>query len=689
MSEIQYNFKSIPIIPKASDLIDIILSRTQTKTPTVTHPGYKITRIRKFYMRKVRFTYSTIEEKLDGIIKNFPKLDDIHPFYSDLINILYDRDHYKLALGSLNTAKNICQKISSDYVKLLKYGDSLYRCKQLKIAALGRMMTTLKKLNSSLSYLEQVRQHLSRLPSIDPTTRTLILSGFPNVGKSSFMNKITYADSEVQAYHFTTQSLYVGHTFYENIKWQVIDTPGILDRSLEERNIIEMQTITALAHLDACILFFIDISENCGYSIEQQVNLFSSIKPLFKNKPLVIIANKIDLRKYEDIDEKDKQLLEKVAQEHNTYLIKMSNETGNGVFDVKKAACEILLKYREVTNHGTNTKDITSLDKIYIANPKIKRDNRKREPNIPQSFIEQQKKILPKEISEEKFLREDNINLLEKKIENNYVRDYIEKNGGQGIYYKDQREEFDLKYPEEKYDIAPEIMDGKNVFDFIDPNILEKVKKLEEEENENEKNNNLNENNENDDEEESSELSEDLIEAHEKVMYNQKKIREKHLLVKNNKVPKRLIGITETEKFMENVRPDFKEKTKNVKLLGEKMRREQKEKLRKNLKKDAGINENNNNENEQELIEDEDDMDVDDADNNNNVVKRRKINNEEELKIKKIENQKKKAMERIQRKIQKDWNRKGRINDADRTIGDRRPKFFNTGKRGIGKTDWR
>ena len=83
MSTIQYNFKSIPIIPNANNLIDIILSRTQTKTPTVTHPGYKITRIRKFYMRKVRFTYSTIQEKLDGIIKNFPKLDEIHPFYSD------------------------------------------------------------------------------------------------------------------------------------------------------------------------------------------------------------------------------------------------------------------------------------------------------------------------------------------------------------------------------------------------------------------------------------------------------------------------------------------------------------------------------------------------------------------------------------------------------------------------------
>ena len=52
----------------------------------------------------------------------------------------------------------------------------------------GRMCTITKKQTASLAYLEQVRQHMSRLPSIDPTTRTLLVTGYPNVGKSSFMN---------------------------------------------------------------------------------------------------------------------------------------------------------------------------------------------------------------------------------------------------------------------------------------------------------------------------------------------------------------------------------------------------------------------------------------------------------------------------------------------------------------------
>jgi len=58
--------------------------------------------------------------------------------------------------------------------------------------------------------------------------------------------------------------LFCGHTDYKFIRWQVIDTPGLLDRPLEERNNIEMTAVTALAHLEACILYFIDISEMCG-----------------------------------------------------------------------------------------------------------------------------------------------------------------------------------------------------------------------------------------------------------------------------------------------------------------------------------------------------------------------------------------------------------------------------------------
>jgi hypothetical protein len=40
----------------------------------------------------------------------FPKFDDVHPFYADLMNVLYDKDHYKLALGQINTARHLVAK---------------------------------------------------------------------------------------------------------------------------------------------------------------------------------------------------------------------------------------------------------------------------------------------------------------------------------------------------------------------------------------------------------------------------------------------------------------------------------------------------------------------------------------------------------------------------------------------------
>merc|ERR1712013_829455 len=299
-------------------------------------------------MRKVKFTQTNFSEKLSMILTEFPKLEDIHPFYADLINVLYDKDHYKLALGQINTARHLIDSVSKDYVRLLKFGDSLYRCKQLKRAALGRMATIMRRQNQSLQYLEQVRQHLSRLPTIDPNTRTLLITGFPNVGKSSFINKITRADVEVQPYAFTTKSLYVGHTDYKYLRWQVVDTPGILDHPLEDRNTIEMQAITALAHLRAAVLYFLDPSEQCGHTLEQQKSLYDSIRPLFNNKPLIVVANKMDVVKRGELAP-EKEIIGQHILIHTVAAVQLTPFL---------AARDVLLKGRQAIAHKIGRKRV-------------------------------------------------------------------------------------------------------------------------------------------------------------------------------------------------------------------------------------------------------------------------------------------------------------------------------------------
>ena len=75
-------------------------------------------------------------------------------------------------------------------------------------------------------------------------------SSWPHQRRSrvtSFNAEVTRADVDVQPYAFTTKSLFVGHTDYKYLRWQIIDTPGLLDRPLEERNTIEMQVIFSKA----------------------------------------------------------------------------------------------------------------------------------------------------------------------------------------------------------------------------------------------------------------------------------------------------------------------------------------------------------------------------------------------------------------------------------------------------------
>ncbi|VDK81845.1 unnamed protein product [Litomosoides sigmodontis] len=465
-----YNFKKITVVPSAAELKEIVLSKTQRKTPTVVRRHFAVSRIRSFYTRKIKFLQQVLHDKLTQIIDEFPKMEEVHPFYADLMNILYDKDHYKIALGQMNTARHLIDSIAREYVRLMKYGDSLYRCKMLKRAALGRMVKLLKRQKSSFDYLEQVRQHLSRLPTIDPNTRTLILCGFPNVGKSSLMNLLTRADVEVQPYAFTTKALYVGHLDYKYLSWQVIDTPGILDQPLEERNTIEMQAITALAHLRAAVLFIMDISETCDHTIEEQIALFKSIRPLFVNKPVLIGLNKVDIVKRDELKLEKVEQLKTLDDDASLSMFEISTVTQEGVIDFRNMACNKLLMQRVENKLQSRKLTVEDgvLSRVFVAYP-VPRDDKVRAPYIPEAVVK--KKFLGNNNLKNEKIGE--IRKLERQIELEMQDEYI----------LDLKKHYLLKSDEEKYDAVPEIWEGHNIADFVASNIqdmLESIRKEEE-----------------------------------------------------------------------------------------------------------------------------------------------------------------------------------------------------------------
>lgn len=79
-------------------------------------------------------------QKLSGQVRRFPNTVPLQ-----LLSKVKDSYIFLFTFSS----------VAKDYVRLMKYGDSLYRCKQLKRAALGRMCTIIRRQKQSLEYLEQ------------------------------------------------------------------------------------------------------------------------------------------------------------------------------------------------------------------------------------------------------------------------------------------------------------------------------------------------------------------------------------------------------------------------------------------------------------------------------------------------------------------------------------------------------
>ncbi len=117
---------------------------------------------------------------------------------------------------------------------------------------------------------------------------TVALVGFPSVGKSTLLNKITNAQSEVAAYKFTTLTCVPGLMEYRGAKIQVLDLPGLIkDASKGKGRGREVLSVVRSADL---ILLMIDVFEtNVQVLVDE---LWTANMRLNQRPPDIVIAKK-------------------------------------------------------------------------------------------------------------------------------------------------------------------------------------------------------------------------------------------------------------------------------------------------------------------------------------------------------------------------------------------------------------
>ncbi|MFX0182805.1 MAG: GTPase [Candidatus Hodarchaeota archaeon] len=301
-------FRAIIPIPRAEKLFsmanDNVMKTSVRGTSEYVHP---LRRSRKKEATRIELLSRELRDRLFRIVEDFPRLDEetITGFYLEILDISFGLDEVKKALGSLSGAANVIWRIKREHIGDVWHAKTVLAAKGTRRAAFGRMKSVIMKLDRRLIYLESIRGRMRGMPGIDLDQPTICIAGYPNVGKSSLVNAVTSATPEIGAYPFTTKEVTFGHLVIpvyisstskrpiSQIIVQIVDTPGILDRSLEDRNEIELRAIAALKNLATAIVFIFDFTQQDA--LNSQRNLLDQISQNFRDIPLLFIWGKDDL----------------------------------------------------------------------------------------------------------------------------------------------------------------------------------------------------------------------------------------------------------------------------------------------------------------------------------------------------------------------------------------------------------
>lgn len=278
-------FETLPTHPTSEELIDKAFSRAaRAGRAKQGHDAQQ---------SMLQTAANILSDNLENVVQAWPDFDDLDPFYRELADAEAGVDELRQHLSEVTWASHKTSDIRDEYQSRLRNVDA-DGARKLRKQAFARLADVTREVSGDLSALADARQALRKLPDIKPDEPVIVVAGYPNVGKSSFVNSVTRADNEIAAYPFTTTQIHVGHVERDHIRYQLVDTPGLLDRPPEDRNAIEAQAVSALAHLADAVLVMVDASGECGFPIEVQLDLRDDIASRFGDAPVLTVANKAD-----------------------------------------------------------------------------------------------------------------------------------------------------------------------------------------------------------------------------------------------------------------------------------------------------------------------------------------------------------------------------------------------------------
>lgn len=290
------NLKGLDQIRNSNFYLDNALRKAKAARAGTT-PKDPVKKKEVIEKEKLKVLSSTLGEQLSRIVKAFPDFDNLPEFYDKLIETSLDKDKLRKSLSTIQWASEKINELLSETLRKMT-GAREDVVERHKKAYIGRVASVVKRLNPHLDFLEGSRRILLSFPSVKTDTYTVCIAGFPNVGKSTLLSKLTTAKPEIGAYAFTTKTLNIGYFDSRFEKVQVIDSPGTLAR-FEKMNNIEKQAYLAMKYVADVLVFVFDLTE--PYPLEDQKRLYENIKET--GKPVLVYFSKKDILPKAKIDD--------------------------------------------------------------------------------------------------------------------------------------------------------------------------------------------------------------------------------------------------------------------------------------------------------------------------------------------------------------------------------------------------